>query len=136
VCSKALEETAVALNLEDFNARWLQSWTDKDVPALLRFYAPDVIYRDPQTANGIQGHKAPGDYLSGLFGATPPMRYAPDEIWPTANGFCGRWYCTISPAGGEKSFMRGFDLVVLEGDRIVLNEVYVHLISALPAPRR
>jgi hypothetical protein len=29
--------------------------------------------------------------------------------------------------------MRGFDLVVLDGDRIALNEVYVHPLDALPA---
>jgi hypothetical protein len=28
--------------------------------------------------------------------------------------------------------MRGFDLVVLEGDRIKLNEVYVHNITKIP----
>jgi len=123
----------VSLDLEDFNARWLEAWSRKDVPGLLAFYSPGTVYRDPQTAAGIQGHKALGEYLTGLFAATPPMRYVPDEIWPTANGFCGRWYCTISPPGGEETFMRGFDLVVLEGDRIVLNEVYVHPLASLPA---
>ena len=30
---------------------------------------------------------------------------------------------------GEGGGMRGFDLVVLKGDKIVLNEVYVHQLS-------
>ena len=123
----------MSVDIEDFNRRWLQAWTDKDAPRLLGFYSEDTLYRDPQTAAGITGHAALGAYLTGLFGATPPMRYDPDEVWATANGYCGRWYCTITPPDGPVSYMRGFDLVVLDGDRITLNEVYVHPLDALPA---
>ena len=45
------------------------------------------------------------------------------------SGFCGRWYCEIGP-GGSGGRLRGFDLVVLDGDRIALNEVYVHQMPA------
>ncbi len=123
----------MSLDLEDFNRRWLQAWTDKDVPRLLGFYTPDTIYADPQTAAGIQGHEALGGYLTGLFGATPPMTYEPDEIWPTHNGYCGRWFCTIKPPGAPVSYLRGFDLVVLEGERIARNEVFVHPLAVLPS---
>jgi hypothetical protein len=110
------------LDLEKFNADWLRAWSDKDVPRLVNFYTEDTVYKDPQTAAGIKGHAALTAYLTGLFGATPPMTYTPDEIWPTPNGYCGRWYCAMQ--GGGR--MRGFDLVVLRGDKIALNEVYVH----------
>jgi hypothetical protein len=119
-------------DLEDFNRRWLKAWTDKDVPGLLGFYTATTVYRDMQTAAGITGHDALGAYLTGLFGATPPMTYKADEIWATHSGYCGRWFCTIAPLGGPVSYLRGFDLVVLEGDRIALNEVYVHPLEALP----
>ena len=112
----------MSLDLEKFNADWLRAWSDKDVPRLVNFYTEDAVYKDPQTAAGIKGHAALTAYLTGLFGATPPMTYTPDEIWPTPNGYCGRWYCAMQ--GGGR--MRGFDLVVLRGDRIALNEVYVH----------
>lgn len=123
----------MSLDLNDFNARWLKAWTDKDVPALLRFYSADTVYRDPQTAEGLTGREALGAYLTGLFAATPPMRYDPHETWPTPNGYCGRWYCTITPPDGPASYMRGFDLVVLRGNEIVLNEVYVHPLAGPPA---
>jgi hypothetical protein len=32
--------------------------------------------------------------------------------------------------GGSAGRMRGFDLVILKGDRIALNEVYVHQMPA------
>lgn len=108
--------------IEAFNADWLAAWTAKDVPRLAAFYAEDCIYKDPQTAAGLTGRAALAAYLTGLFGATPPMTYTPEETWPIADGFCGRWYCDI--AGGGR--MRGFDLVILKGREIVLNEVYVH----------
>jgi hypothetical protein len=113
------------MDLEKFNADWLAAWTAKDVPRLLAFYTDDAVYKDPQTAAGITGHVALGAYLTGLFAATPPMTYTPEEIWPTHNDFCGRWYCAMGE-GGALGRMRGFDLVVLREGKIALNEVYVH----------
>ena len=111
-----------ASDIAAFNADWLAAWTAKDVDRLLTFYAEDCVYRDPQTAAGITGHAALRAYLDGLFAATPAMTYTPDEVWATHDGFCGRWYCAIE--GGGR--LRGFDMVVLAGNRIALNEVYTH----------
>ena len=122
----------MALDVADFNARWLKAWTDKDVPRLLSFYSADTLYKDPQVPDGLRGQEALGAYLKGLFSQTPPMRYEPHEIWPTHDGFCGRWYCTVDGADGAKTYLRGFDLVVLKDERIVLNEVYVHPVTELP----
>jgi SnoaL-like domain len=105
-----------------FNAAWLKAWSDKDVPGLLKFYAADCVYKDAQTAKGLSGHAELGPYLTGLFAATPPMTYVPDEVWPIPGGFCGRWYCDL----GANGKLRGFDLVLLRGAEIALNEVYVH----------
>lgn len=115
-----------AADIERYNADWLKAWTDKDVDRLLGFYAEDCVYKDPQTPAGLTGHTPLRAYLAGLFGATPPMTYTPDETWAIPGGFCGRWYCDIQ--GGGR--MRGFDLVMLSGDRIALNEVYVHQLPA------
>lgn len=110
------------MDIARYNADWLAAWTAKDVDALLGFYGEDCTYFDPQTAAGIRGHEALRGYLSGLFAATPAMTYTPDETWPIPGGFCGRWYCDV--AGGGR--LRGFDMVLLEGERITHNEVYVH----------
>ncbi|MGE0044506.1 MAG: nuclear transport factor 2 family protein [Hyphomonadaceae bacterium] len=117
------------IDIPRFNADWLKAWTDKDVERLLGFYAADTIYKDPQTAAGIQGHDALRAYLTGLFGATPPMTYTPEETWAIDGGFCGRWMCTIGEKG-EAGRMRGFDLVLMRGDKIAHNEVYVHQLPA------
>jgi len=108
-----------------YNAAWLKAWSDKDVDALCGFYAEDCVYKDAQTVAGLEGHAALRAYLTGLFAATPPMVYAADEVWPIPGGFCGRWYCSLGE-GGAGGRMRGFDLVLLDGVRIKLNEVYVH----------
>lgn len=112
-----------------YNAAWLKAWTDKDVDRLCGFYAHDCVYKDPQTAAGLEGGEALRAYLTQLFAATPPMTYEPEETWPIPGGFCGRWYCRIGE-GGAAGRMRGFDLVILDGDRIKLNEVYVHQLPA------
>jgi hypothetical protein len=117
------------MDIADYNARWLAAWTAKDVDGLCAFYADDCVYKDPQTAGGLTGQAALRAYLTGLFAATPPMTYTPDETWPIPGGFCGRWYCEIGP-GGSGGRLRGFDLVILDGDRIALNEVYVHQMPA------
>jgi hypothetical protein len=113
-------------DLAAYNADWLRAWSAKDVDRLCGFYAEDCIYKDPQTADGLHGNAALRAYLTQLFAATPPMTYTPDEVWPIPGGFCGRWYCAIE--GGGR--MRGFDLVLLDGARIRLNEVYVHTLAA------
>ena len=115
-----------SIDIVRYNADWLAAWSAKDVDRLCEFYAANCVYKDPQTAAGIQGTDALRAYLTGLFGATPGMTYNPDEVWPIPGGFCGRWFCDIE--GGRR--IRGFDLVLLEGDRIAYNEVYVHELPA------
>ncbi|HEY2359350.1 MAG TPA: nuclear transport factor 2 family protein [Phenylobacterium sp.] len=110
-----------------YNADWLSAWTAKDVPRLSAFYAEDCVYKDNQTVTGLQGRVALEGYLKGLFAATPAMTYTPDETWPLPDGFCGRWYCEITGVAGR---LRGFDLVLLRGREIVLNEVYIHQLPA------
>lgn len=118
--------SVAAIDIAELNARWLKAWSDKDVDALMAIYAEDCVYKDPQTAQGLTGAGALRAYLTGLFAATPAMTYTPDEVWPIPGGFCGRWYCEIE--GGGR--LRGFDLVLLRGDRIALNEVYVHQLAS------
>jgi hypothetical protein len=114
-----------AVDIETYNARWLKAWSDQDVDALCAFYAADCVYKDPQTAQGLHGNEALRAYLTGLFAAMPKAVYTPDEVWPIPGGYAGRWYCEIGE-GGAGGRLRGFDLVLLDGERITLNEVYVH----------
>ena len=120
----------MSLDIAAFNANWLAAWTAKDVPAVLGFYAADALFKDPQTAGGITGHAALEAYLTGLFAATPPMRYQADEVWAIEGGFCGRWFCVMGADPKAAPALRGFDLVVMKGDVIGLNEVYVHTLPA------
>ena len=117
------------MNIEKYNADWLKAWSEKDTARLLEFYHPEVVYKDNQTAAGITGHAALKAYLDGLFAATPPMRYDPDAVWAIEGGYCGRWICTMDLPEGKQSFLRGFDLVLLDGDQITLNEVYTHTLA-------
>ncbi|MCO5200513.1 MAG: nuclear transport factor 2 family protein [Chloroflexi bacterium] len=119
-----LKETE--MDLAEFNSAWLRAWSDKDTAKLLTFYHPETLYKDGQVPAGLNGHEALAGYLDNLFKMTPPMEYVPDEVWPIAGGFCGRWICTISLPDGTRRKMRGFDLVLLDGDKITLNEVYTH----------
>ncbi len=118
-----------AMDIERFNADWLAAWSDKDVGRLLGFYAPDAVYKDPQTVHGVTGQEALGAYLTQLFGATPKAIYTSDETWAIPGGYCGRWYCAIGESGTDGR-LRGFDLVLLKDGLIAYNEVYVHDIGA------
>lgn len=120
------------MDIEDFNARWLLAWSDKNVDELVMFYSEDTQYFDPQVPDGLKGREALRAYLTKLFAETPPMQYVPHEIWGTHNGYSGRWYCTVSLPDNAKSYLRGFDLVVLKDGLISLNEVYVHPVTQLP----
>jgi hypothetical protein len=119
------------MDIERFNADWLQAWTDKDVDRLVSFYSADTVYKDPQTAGGLAGRDALRAYLETLFGATPPMTYIPETVWAIQGGFCGRWYCEVGE-GGKDGKLRGFDLVLMENSLIKHNEVYVHTLEGGP----
>jgi hypothetical protein len=114
------------MDIVDYNARWLAAWSAKDTAALLTFYGPNIVYKDAQVAAGITGHTALGAYLNALFAATPAMEYVPEETWPIPGGFCGRWNCRFTQPDGKQRHLRGFDLVLLDGDQIIHNEVYTH----------
>ena len=116
----------MTMDIKQYNADWLKAWSDKDTAQLLTFYHPEVVYKDGQVPAGLSGHDALRTYLDNLFRITPPMRYDSDEVWAIHNGFCGRWICTMDLPDGSKRHMRGFDLVILRDDQIVLNEVYTH----------
>lgn len=119
------------MDIADFNERWLQAWSNKDVEHLLTFYAPDCQYVDQQVPHGLSGHEPLRAYLTGLFAATPPMRYDPDETWVTESGFCGRWLCVMGDDPKAEPALRGFDLVVIKDGLIALNEVYTHALTAM-----
>jgi hypothetical protein len=105
-----------------YNDDWLNAWTQKDVEQLAAFYAEDCVYMDTQTTGGLRGRPALRAYLERVFAAAPAMTYAADQVWAIEGGFCGRWFCDM-PGGVRR---RGFDLVLLRGREIILNEVYVH----------
>ena len=67
-------------------------------------------------------------YLTGLFAGMAATRYEPEEVWPHADGkgYSGRWRATMELEEGKVRHFRGFDLVLLDGDQITLNEVYTH----------
>lgn len=117
------------MDIADYNARWLAAWSAKDVDTLCAFYAEDCVFKDPQTPAGLTGNATLRVYLTGLFAAMPATTYTPDEVWPIPGGFCGRWCAEIGP-DGSGGRLRGFDLVILDGDRIALNEVYIHQMPA------
>jgi nuclear transport factor 2 (NTF2) superfamily protein len=116
------------MDIDRYNTDWLSAWTDKDVDRLVGFYSADTVYKDPQTANGLEGRDALRAYLETMFSSTPPMTYMPESVWAIEGGFCGRWYCDVGE-GGKEGKLRGFDLVLLEHGLIKHNEVYVHDLS-------
>ena len=104
-----------------FNDRWLQAWTDKDIPALEAMYAPDCTYNDASAASGLTGRAALIGYLHAMFPRVPAWRYEPDAIWEIEGGYVARWFCQM----GEVR-LRGLDFVLLKDGEIIHNEVYTH----------
>jgi ketosteroid isomerase-like protein len=117
------------VDIEKYNRDWLKAWSDKDVQGLLTYYHADITYKDPQVPAGVKGHAALRGYLETIFAAMPETSFDPEQVWPIEGGYVGRWIAT-SQVGDATSKMRGFDLVLLEGDQITHNEVYTHNLPA------
>ena len=119
------------MNYDEFNAQWLAAWTAKDAAGVASFYTPAARYLDAQVPQGLEGKPALRAYLQELFDNTPPMSYEAEAVWEIDGGFCGRWICTIDGPDGP-SWLRGFDLCLIEGGKIAHNEVYTHRLEAEP----
>jgi len=117
------------VDLQDYNARWLAAWTAKDTETLMSFYDDEVHYVDAQVPQGLRGAKALRAHLGRLLPAIPDVRYDPDTLWEIPGGFCARWYGSVNISGTWARAFRGFDLVILQGERIIHNEVYTHQIA-------
>lgn len=122
------------MDLRTYNTRWLQAWSDKDVDALLSFYAPTALYRDAESPDGIEGHDELRQYFSQIFAATPPARYETENLWPVEGGYVVRWLGTIEGPEEFPRQVRGIGIVMLDGERIVLNEMYTHTLLSVPVP--
>ena len=116
-------------DLETWNADWLGAWSAGDADRLAAFYAEHCRYFDTQVPNGLDGREALHRRFAKLFELAPAMHYEPDEVWAIEGGLCSRWTCTIR-AGDVSQKLRGFGLVLLEGDLIAHNEIYSHPLEA------
>jgi uncharacterized protein (TIGR02246 family) len=113
--------------LEAFSTRFLDAWNSQDVERVVGVYTDDVVYLDPNTRGEVHGADALRRYLTKLFDAW-------DMAWSFKEGHVASanenvasvlWHATLRRKdGGEEVEADGMDLVVVEGDRIVRNEVY------------
>jgi len=119
----------------------LAAWNSHDVERVVACYTPDLVYRAPGTRGEVRGADAFRRWLTKLF-ATWRMHWSAREIFPLAgtNGTAILWRATLTPLGGTTTVeVEGMDLAVLEGERLVRNEVYFDrmalagLLAARPA---
>lgn len=106
--------------------RFLQTWTDQDVDAVLGVYTEDVSYVDPNTRGAVEGSDAMRRYLTKLF-ANWTMTWHLRELHPFAsgNGCSVLWHATFRRVDGETTVEAdGMDHVEIVDGRIKRNEVY------------
>ncbi len=106
-----------------FAERWLAEWTGNHPEALLQFYAPEALYRDPARPLGLRGHSALRPYFQRLLAANPAWVWTVTEVFPTAGGFTLKWHAKI-PAGDALIEEDGLDIVEVADGLITRNEVY------------
>ena len=113
--------------LREFAQGFLDAWNTQEVERVVGVYTDDVVYLDPNTRGEVNGADALRRYLTKLFEAW-------DMEWSFKQGHIAAenenvatvlWHATLRRDGGEKEVeVDGMDLVVVEGDRILRNEVY------------
>jgi len=109
---------------EEFARAWLKAWSSRELDAAMAFYAEDCLFIQPDVPGGLKGRDALAAYYEELSAAHPGNVVIPDKIWQIDGGFCVRWYCDL--ADGKR--VRGLELVLLEGRKIVHNEGYFHVL--------
>jgi ketosteroid isomerase-like protein len=104
----------------------LDAWNKQDVEAVVECYTPDCTYWDPNTRGAVVGREAFRRYLSRLF-AQWQMHWSLREFFPFEDGRGGAflWRARLTPASGGRTVeVDGMDLVLLEGRKLLRNEVY------------
>jgi ketosteroid isomerase-like protein len=113
-------------DLERVARKILDAWNTQSVDRVVACYAPDLIYRDPNTRGEVRGAEAFGRYLTRLFGAWR-MHWSPREVFALEGGAgtAFLWRAKLTPIGGDVGVdVDGMDLAILEGDLLKRNEVY------------
>ena len=104
----------------------LDDWNTQEPDRVVARYAPDLIYRDPNTRGEVKGAEMMKRYLKKLFSAWE-MHWSLREahLFEDRNGCAVLWHATFrKPAGDQTVEIDGMDIVLMEGDRIRRNEVY------------
>jgi len=107
--------------------RFLQAWNSQDVESVVACYTNDLVYRDPNTRGEVRGSDAMRRYLRKLF-AGWTMHWSTREGFPLAGqeGAAFLWHATFRRPDGDRTVeAEGMDLVLVRGDKIARNEVYL-----------
>ncbi len=106
--------------------RVIEAWNTQDVESVVACYAPDAVYRDPNTRGSVKGADALRRYLTKLFDAWQ-MHWSVREAYPLEDGKGAAvlWHATFQPKGSEQRVEAdGMDLVRMRGELIERNDVY------------
>lgn len=113
---------------------FLAAWNSQDVERVAACYAPNLVYRDPNTKGEIRDQPSFKRYLKKLFEAWD-MTWSTREGFPLndMDGYAFLWHAVIRKSNGKGEVeIDGMDLVLMEDGLITRNEVYFD--RALLAP--
>lgn len=111
---------------------WLPLWTGNQPEQLIEVYDEDIFYRDPAKPDGVYGKSNLLRYFRKLLAVYPDWVWKVKDVYPIEGGFTLTWTAAI-PAGGTIILEQGMDLVLIEGGKIVRNEVYFDKSALLAA---
>ena len=102
------------------------AWNRQDVDAVLERYTEDLVYRDPNTRDAVEGRDAMRRYLTKLFSRWQ-MHWATRDFFllGETDGVVVLWRASLRLKDGDREVeVDGMDLVLTEGDKVKRNEVY------------
>lgn len=118
--------------LYDLCASFLDAFNRNDLDAVMSYFAADAIYEE-LTGRINHGHeairKAFAPQFEGKFG---PIKFIEDDTFidAAAGKIMSSWDMTITK-DGVAQLMRGLDLLVFVGTKLVLKQTYVKTKSPL-----
>lgn len=111
-------------DLQDFCQRWLDAWSGNRPEALVDFFCPDGLYRDPARPGGLRGRDEILEYFLRLLARNPDWRFSLVELWPVPpESLVVKWRLRI-PVGERVVEEVGVHLLELRAGRVWRCEVY------------
>ena len=103
--------------------RYNQAWNDHDVEAATAMHAPDIVFHNYSSNEGVEGAEAVRDHVAGILRSYPDIQFRSRRLYAHDGLVVSEWTATATK-DGRKFEWDGIDIFPIEDGLIKRKDVY------------